>query len=157
MTARPWRPLSHEGVHGFLQHALFVADDDVGRLELEQVSQPVVPVDHAPVKVVQVRRSEPAALQGHQRPQVGRDHRQHCQDHPLRPRLAADKALHELQPLAELLADLFALGGVELDFQLFGHFVEIHLLEQFTHAFGAHFRDELRAVLFQAPRDIPSR
>ena len=51
-----------QGVHGFLQHALFVADDDLGRLELEEVLQPVVPVDHAAVQIVQVGTSRTVRL-----------------------------------------------------------------------------------------------
>src|SRR4051812_5411142 len=41
-----------QGVHSFLQHAFFVADNDFGRLELEQVLQPVVTVDDAAIKVI---------------------------------------------------------------------------------------------------------
>src|SRR5690606_18968433 len=41
-------------VDRFLQHALFVAQDDVGSLELQQTLETVVPVDDATVKVVQV-------------------------------------------------------------------------------------------------------
>ena len=43
-----------ERVDRFLQHALFVADDDVRRLELEQVFQPVVAVDDAAIEIVQI-------------------------------------------------------------------------------------------------------
>ena len=73
-----------EGVHGFLQHALFVADDDFGRLELEQVLEPVVPVDDAAIEIVQVGGGKAAAFQRHQRAQVRRNDRQHRQDHPFR-------------------------------------------------------------------------
>ncbi len=43
-------------VDGLLQHALLVVDDDLGRAEVEQALEAVVPVDHAPVEVVQVAR-----------------------------------------------------------------------------------------------------
>ena len=52
-----------QGVHGLLQHAFFVADDDLRRLELEQVFQPVVPVDDTAVEIVEVGGGEAAAFQ----------------------------------------------------------------------------------------------
>ncbi len=42
-------------VHGLLQHALFVAHDDVGRAQLEQALEAVVAVDDAAVQVVRGR------------------------------------------------------------------------------------------------------
>jgi hypothetical protein len=64
-------------IDGFLQHALFVAHDDVRRLQFEQALQAVVAVDDAAVEVVQVGGRETAAVQRHQRTQVRRQHRQH--------------------------------------------------------------------------------
>ena len=46
----------------FLQHALLVTDDDLGRAELKQTLETVVPVDHPTVEVVQVTRRKPAAI-----------------------------------------------------------------------------------------------
>ena len=65
-------------VDRLLQHALLVAQDDLGRLDVHQLLEPVVAVDDAPVEVVQVRGREPAALERHQRPQVRRQHRDHA-------------------------------------------------------------------------------
>ena len=75
-------------VHGFLQHALFVADDDFRRLELEQVLQPVIAVDDAAIEIVQIGRRETSAFERHERTQVRRNHRQHVEDHPFRTALA---------------------------------------------------------------------
>src|SRR5215472_10448524 len=41
-------------IHRFLQHALLVAHDDVGRVELEQPAQAVVAVDDAAIEIVEV-------------------------------------------------------------------------------------------------------
>jgi hypothetical protein len=57
-------------VDGLLQHPLLVVDDDLGRTEVEQPLQPVVPVDHPAVQVVQVGGREPAAVELHHRTQV---------------------------------------------------------------------------------------
>ena len=97
-------------VDGFLQHALFVADDDVRRLELEQVLQPVVAVDDAAIEIVQIRRGEPAAFERHERTQVGRDDRQHFEHHPLGAGARLREAQDELEALGQALADLLALG-----------------------------------------------
>src|SRR5205823_2266310 len=52
-----------ERVDRFLQHALLVAHDDIGRAELEQLLEAVVAVDDAAVEVIEIRRGEAAAVQ----------------------------------------------------------------------------------------------
>ena len=71
-------------VDRLLKHALLVADDDVGRAQLDQPLQAIVAVDDAAIEVVQIGRREAAAVERHQRAQVRRDHRHLGQDHPLR-------------------------------------------------------------------------
>ena len=71
-----------QSIHGLLQHALFVADDDFRRLELEQVLQPVVAVDDAAIKIVEVGGGKASAFQRHERAQVRRNDRQDGEDHP---------------------------------------------------------------------------
>ena len=71
-------------VDRLLQHPLLVADDDLGRVEVEQLLEAVVAVDQAPVEVVQVAGGEVAGVEQHQRAQVRRDDRDHVEDHPLR-------------------------------------------------------------------------
>ena len=41
-------------IHRFLEHALLIAHDDFGRLELEQALQAIVTVNHTTVEVVQI-------------------------------------------------------------------------------------------------------
>ncbi len=91
-------------VHRFLQHALLVAHDDVRRAQLDQPLQAVVAVDHPAIQIVQVGGREPAAIQRHQRTQLGRDHRHHVQDHPGRLGAALAERLDQLQALDQLLA-----------------------------------------------------
>ncbi len=71
-------------VHGFLEHALFVAHDHFRSVQVHQLLQPVVAVDDAAIEVVQIRRGEAAAIQRHQRAQLRRNDRQHVENHPLR-------------------------------------------------------------------------
>ena len=58
VTARPRRPLSNSASTASWKHSLLVVDDDLGRAEVEQPLQPVVPVDDAAVEVVEVARGE---------------------------------------------------------------------------------------------------
>ena len=43
-----------EGINGFLEHALFVAHDDIGSIELHQALETIVAVDDAAIQVVEV-------------------------------------------------------------------------------------------------------
>ena len=105
-------------VDRFLQHALFVAHDDVGRLELDQPLQTVVAVDDAAIEIVEVRRREAAAIQRHERAQFRRDDRNDRQDHPFRAVAGIDEGFHDLQPLDQLLRLLAAIGFGDIRAQL---------------------------------------
>src|SRR5690606_27227447 len=59
-----------ESVHSFLQHPLFVADDNLRSSKLDQLLEPVVAVDNAAIEIVQIRRREASAIQRHQRPKL---------------------------------------------------------------------------------------
>mmetsp|Transcript_23362 Transcript_23362/g.55498 ORF Transcript_23362/g.55498 Transcript_23362/m.55498 type:complete len:1308 (+) Transcript_23362:390-4313(+) len=130
-------------VDGLLQHALFVAHDDLRGLQLQQTGQTVVAVDDATVEVVQVGGREAAAVQRHQRTQVRRQHGQHVQHHPVRLDAGLLEGLHDLQALGVLL-DL-ELGAGHVVAQAIDLDVEVHLLQQLLDALGAHQRDELVA------------
>src|SRR5436190_10119617 len=101
-----------ERVDRFLQHALLVAHDDVGRAELEQLLEAVVAVDDAAVQVVQIRRGEAAAVQRDERAQLGRNDRDDVEDHPLRAVARLAERVDDLEPLGRFqLLDLRRLGA----------------------------------------------
>ncbi len=133
-------------VDGFLQHPLFVADDDFRRLQLEQTLQPVVTVDHAAIQVVQVRRRETAAIERHERTQFRRQHRQHFEDHPLGLDARTLECLEDLQALRVLLDLRFRARVLQLGAQRLDLLVDVDRAQQFTHAFRAHFGTEFVAV-----------
>ena len=114
-------------VHGFLQHALFVADDDFRRFELEQVLQPVVAVDDAAVKIVEIGGGEAPAFQRHQGAQVRRNDGQDGQDHPFRAGLGGLEGRQQFDPLGDFLANLFALGLVHGPGEMVNLFLEVTL------------------------------
>ena len=137
-------PVVEEGVDGLLEHALLVVDDDLGRAEVEQPLQPVVPVDHAPVEVVQVARGEAAAVELHHRAQLRRDDRDRLEDHPLRTVLRGDERVHDLQPLDRALL-LLALRGADDLAQGLRLGVEVEVLEQLADRLRAHAALEVDA------------
>ncbi len=91
-------------IDGFLQHALFVTHDDVGRAQFHKPLQAVVTVDHAAVKIVQVRCGETATIERHQWTQFWRNDRNDIQNHPFRTRAGFDERFNALQTLDDLLA-----------------------------------------------------
>src|SRR5690606_24208254 len=86
-------------INSFLQHALFVADDDARRAQLDQPLQTVVTVDDAAVQVVQVRRRETAAVERNERAQIRRDDRNDAHDHPLRTVAGLEEVFDDLEAL----------------------------------------------------------
>ena len=49
-------------VHGLLQHAFFIPDDDLRRAQGHEPLQPIVAVDYPAIEVIQVTCSEPTAI-----------------------------------------------------------------------------------------------
>src|SRR5450830_950923 len=126
----------------FLQHALFVADDDVRRTQLDQPLQAVVAVDDAAIEIVQIGRGEAPAVERHQRPQIGRDHRHDGENHPFRLVAGGDEGLYQLEPLGELLLLDVAVGLHQIGAQLGLHLVEVERLEHLSDRFRADGRGE---------------
>ncbi len=130
-----------QGVARLLEHPLLVADDDLGCAQLEQPLESVVPVDHAAVEVVEVRGGEPAAVELDHRAQIGRDHRQDREDHPLGAVAGAPERLDQAQALDRLLA---ALAGAGADLRVEGprELLEVHPDDDVADGLGAHARPE---------------
>jgi hypothetical protein len=124
-------PVVEQRVDRFLQHALLVAQDDFRRAVRDELDEAVVAVDDAAVQVVQVGRGEAATVERHERPQVGGQHRNHVEDHPLR--LVADLAaitrgaerVDDLEALEHLLLAMLRRLGDHGGTQLFGHLVHV--------------------------------
>ena len=135
-------------IDGLLQHALLVAENHLRSLDLDQALEAVVADDHAAVEVIEVRRGETAAVERHQRAQLGRDHRDDAQHHPFGLVLAVRRAerLDDVQALQRLGLTLLRGLGRGLMAQRIGHRVEVHLLEQRVDRLGAHLCHELVGV-----------
>ena len=107
----------YQGVHGLLQHSLFIADDDFGGGEVHQSLQAVVAVDYPAVQIVQVAGGETPAIELDHGAQLGGQHRQNREDHVLDPVAAVAERLNDPQAFDGLLAPLTR-GGLHLVDQL---------------------------------------
>ena len=138
-----------QAVHRFLQHAFFVADDDVGRAQFQQAFQAVVTVDDAAVQVVQIGSGETAAVQRYQRTQIGRQHGQHVHNHPFQLHAAALERFQHFQAFSDFFDFGFAAGALQFLAQNFDFLFHVQAAQQFAHAFRAHVCVKLFAVFFQ--------
>ena len=141
-------------VDRFLQHALFVADDHVRRMQFHQLLQTVVAVDDAAIEIVEIGGRETAAIERHQRTQFRRNHRQHVEDHPLRLVAGFAEAFDHAQTLGELQLLLLRSFRLHPFANVFAEEFDVDLLEQFFDAFGAHHGDELTGgcrILLELP------
>ncbi len=139
-----------ERVDGLLEHALLVADDDLGSVELDEPLQPVVAVDDSAVEVVKVAGREVSAVEEDQRPQVRRYDGDDLEDHPVRAVLAAEDVLDDLEALDELLGLLLGLGLSQVLAELDAERLEVELPDEVADGLRAHADLEgLVAVLLE--------
>src|ERR1700758_2688506 len=131
-------PVVEERVHSFLQHALFVADDDLGRMEIHELLEAIVPVDDTTIEIVQVGRGEASTVEGHQRAQLGRNDRDHVEDHPLRLVAGLAEGFDNLEALGVLEALLERSFGLHALAQLGRELVDVDALEQLLDGLGTH-------------------
>src|SRR5258707_7877912 len=115
----------NQGVAGFLEHALFVTNDDLRRAEFQQALETISAVDHGPIEIIEIRCCEATTVQLHHRAQIGRKHWQHGKDHPLRRSVRLAKSLDDFQTLGGLFAAL-ADGRANLMAQVVGQFFQVN-------------------------------
>ena len=141
VMATGYRPAAaavvYQRIDRLLKHPLLVAHDDLRRLKLDQPLEPVVPVDHSPVEVVQVARREPASVKLYHRPQFGRQHGQNREHHPLRLVSARPKRLHDAKRLYGLLPAL-SRRGPDLLLQVVALPVEVQIREHVKNGLRSH-------------------
>ena len=94
-------PIVEQRIDGFLQHTLFIANDNVRRAQLNQPLQTVVPVDNAAIEVIQVRGRKTATIKGHERAQFRRNDRHDIHNHPFGTPTRAQKRFDNLQTLCQ--------------------------------------------------------
>ena len=135
-----------EGVDGFLEHALFVAHDDVWRAKIEQTFEAVVAVQDTTIEIVEVTGRKTAAVELDHRTDVRWDDWQHIEHHPGRIVAGGAHAFHHFEAANGFDVALTA-ARADLFLQLCAELVEIDLFEQFFSSFGANASTETVAVL----------
>ncbi len=135
-----------QAVHGFLQHALFVARNDFGRFQFQQTAQTAVAVDDTAVQVVQIGGRKAAAIQRHQRTQVRRQHGQHFKHHPTGLDARLLEGFQHFETLGVLLD--FEFGAGQVATQALDLAFDVNAFEQLADTFGTHLGHEFVAVLF---------
>ena len=130
-------PVVEQRVDRLLQHALFVADNDIGGPQFNQPLEAIVAVDHPPIEIIEIGSRKTPAIQRHQRPQFGRDDRDDLEDHPFGLVLGTDKGLDDFKPLDDLERLQRGLGLGQLDQQLFAFALEIDGQQKLFDRLGA--------------------
>ena len=128
-------------VDRFLEHALLVAEDDLGRPDLDELLEAVVAVDDAAVEVVQVARRETSALERHERPEIGRKNRDDVEDHPLGLVLALPERFDDLEALQNVLLALNRRLDLRLGAEIDRELLDVDRLEQVADRLAAHLGD----------------
>jgi hypothetical protein len=135
-------------VDGLLEHPLLVPEDDLRRPDVDELLQPVVPVDDAAIEIVEIRRREPAAFERDERAEIRRQHRDHAQDHPLGAVSALTERLDDPEPLQRLLLPLDRVLDLRDGAKLRRELVQINLLQKVADRLGPHLgRERDRLVL----------
>ena len=116
-------------------------------MQLDKLLQSIVAIDHPPVEVIQIGSGETPSIQGHQRAELRRDHRNHIQNHPFRLVSRLSKGIHHLEAFGEL--ELFLLGrlGLHSAAEIDGQFLDIDLLQELLDRLGAHQGRKLVRIL----------
>ena len=116
-----------------------------GALSSSKRFETVVAVDHAAIQIIQVGSREAAAIQRHQRPQFGRQYRQHFHHHPIRFDAGLVERFQHFQALGELLDFGIRRGCSQIRAQLLDFVLEIDRAQQLAYALGAHDSGEIIA------------
>ncbi len=130
-------PIIEKSVNRFLKHPLLVADNNLRRVQLLQPFEPVIPIDHPPVEVVEIARRKTTSIQGDQRAEIGRNYGDNFEDHKFR---TVDsrfpECVHDLKALGNPLAFGFA--------RRLPHFFPQELAFGLDIKFGEEFANRLR-------------
>ena len=117
-----------------------------GAFKLDQSLQTVVAVDDAAVQIVQVGGGEAAAVQLHHGAQLGGQHGQHIDDHPLGLVAGSEEGIDDFQTLDD--AGLLLTGsGLQLGAQGDGQLLKVDVLQQLLDGLGAHAGVEVILIL----------
>ena len=136
-------------VDSFLEHALLVAENHLGSLDFDEALEAVVADYDATVEVVEVGSGEAAAVEGHERTQVGRNHGHGLENHPFGLVTVGRRAerldhLKALERFGLALLRAIFVGGVA---QSVAELVEVDVGEEVENGLGTHLGHKLVGVV----------
>ena len=82
-----------ESIHGFLEHTLFVAHDNIGRIQIHEAFETLVAVYDAAIKVVHVTNGKFPSIECHEWTEIRWQYRNDCKHHPFGSITTCDKTL----------------------------------------------------------------
>src|SRR5208283_3933183 len=91
-----------ERIHCLLEHSFFILYNDAWGLQLHEPFKSVVPVDDPPVKIIEVRGCETAAVKRNKGSQIRGQYGHYIKDHPIRLILRSQKRFHSFNSFGEL-------------------------------------------------------
>ena len=129
----------NQRVDGFLQHTLFVLNDNARCVQLQQTLQTVVTVDNTTVQIVQVRRCKTSTFQLHHWTQVRWDNRNNIHNHPLWLVTRLNKSFDDVQT-TNGANTLLTSGLTQFCLQRFNFSFKISICQQRLYSFSTHTR-----------------
>ena len=143
---RPAPPsVVNQRIHGFLEHTLFIAHDDLGRTEFQEPLQTVISVYDSSVEVIEIRCGKTPAVQLYHRAEIRRNYRNCVHHHPLRPVSGLAECFNHFKTL-DNPCPLLARGFFQLSAEIGGLLFQVNTLQQLLNRFSAHTDPEIPAV-----------
>src|SRR6056297_103601 len=147
---RYWSPSSsivNQSVNSFLKHPLFISYNYFRRTQFKQTLEPVVPVYHPSVKVIQIRCCKTSAVKLDHWPQIGRYYRKNVQYHPIRAVAGFYECLNNIKT-SDYSYPFLSCALVQFCSQLFGQFFQFYFSKKFFYRFSANACFKGIAVFF---------
>src|SRR5262245_7233319 len=148
-------PVVEQRIHRFLKHSLLVPENDFRCTVHDELLEPIIPVDDATIEIVEIGRGEASAVERHEGPQVGRNHWNHVEDHPLgtialvATLTGVAERIDDLEPLEQHLLPMLRRLRRHFGAQRLGELVDVETTQQLAHRGRADVGDE-RGVSFLA-------
>ena len=137
-----------KAVDGFLEHALLIAQNDVGSFDLDETLETVVANEDATIEVVEVGGGETAAVEGNEGTEFGGSDGDDLHDHPLGfvAILRGAERFDHLQTLEGFALAGYGTVAVGAVAQLVGEAVEVDATQQLENGLGTHLGYELVGI-----------
>ena len=136
-----------KSVNCFLQHSLFVADDDIRSTELGKFLKTVITIYNSAVQIVKVACRISAAVKLNHRTEFRRKNRKNVENHPFRT-VAGDTECFDNFKSLNRFKSLLTRTVFNDGFKFHAVFFKVDFLQKLFNGFGAHSDSETSCVIF---------